>query len=141
MPSMCSVPNCRGNYKKGPKVHVFGFPKNEELRKKWLTSIRRHNFTPTQYSNMCDCHFEPHLIRWTSSAFDDKTGRTITCALPKPALVEGAVPSILPNCPAYLSPPSVKPRKSRDEKAQSTEESQLAEAIETSADAFGEERE
>lgn len=38
----CIVPKCRGNYKKnGQKVSTFGFPKNEELRKKWISSIPR----------------------------------------------------------------------------------------------------
>ena len=29
MPYMCCVPNCKGNYRNGPKVQVFSFPKND----------------------------------------------------------------------------------------------------------------
>ena len=50
MPSSCVVPRCRGNYRNGPKVSIFTFPKDSELRKKWITAIKRDNFTPTEYS-------------------------------------------------------------------------------------------
>ena len=49
----------------------------------------------------------------TTSAFDDKCGKTITCNLKFPKLSFGAVPSIFPNCPAYLSQSSFTKRNSR----------------------------
>lgn len=47
----CFVPNCRGNYSKGPKVSTFGFPKQEELRRKWLAAIPR-DYEVTKYSRV-----------------------------------------------------------------------------------------
>ena len=31
IPSACVVPKCIGNYKTGPKVHCFSFPKSKHL--------------------------------------------------------------------------------------------------------------
>lgn len=64
MPNTCSVPNCKGNYRSGVKVPVFSFPKNEELRRKWVIAIRRNDFTPTKNARVsihfstvvCTCH-------------------------------------------------------------------------------------
>ena len=36
----CVVPNCKGNYKNGPKVHVFSFPKDKELSDVWMRTIK-----------------------------------------------------------------------------------------------------
>lgn len=56
MPHKCCVPLCRGNYDTGPRVHTFGFPKEQQLFNTWLRAIRRDNFTPTSHhrvSNSC----------------------------------------------------------------------------------------
>ncbi|KAG0702582.1 hypothetical protein GWK47_025061 [Chionoecetes opilio] len=50
MPSMCCVPYCTGNYRKGPRVSIFSFPRDEVLAGQWLRSIKRDNFTPTNSS-------------------------------------------------------------------------------------------
>lgn len=46
----CCVPNCKGNYDKDRKVHVFKFPKDEVMRNKWLRAIPRQNYTVSNYS-------------------------------------------------------------------------------------------
>lgn len=48
----CCVPNCRGNYDNGPRVSVFSFPKDEDLRRKWTRAIHRKNFHPSQSSKV-----------------------------------------------------------------------------------------
>ena len=35
MASPCVVPKCKGNYKNGPRVHCFSFPKSKHLFDKW----------------------------------------------------------------------------------------------------------
>lgn len=44
MPFKCCVPGCKGNYKIGLKVHVFSFPSNKEVRRKWRNAIPRKDF-------------------------------------------------------------------------------------------------
>lgn len=53
MPFTCVVPGCQGNYRSGPKVKVFSFPKDTELANKWIRAIKRENFTPTKNSKVC----------------------------------------------------------------------------------------
>ena len=60
------------------------------------------------FLQVCELHFPPSKIIRTTSAFDDKCGKTITCNLKIPKLSFGAVPLIFPNCPAYLSQSSFK---------------------------------
>ena len=52
MPDKCCVPLCNGNYKGGPKVSVFGFPQEQELKKKWINSIKRKDFVPNTRSKV-----------------------------------------------------------------------------------------
>nr|CAI5838230.1 unnamed protein product [Callosobruchus analis] len=47
----CCVPGCNGNYSAAEKVHVFSFPSEEVLRKKWASAIHRDNFIATKNSN------------------------------------------------------------------------------------------
>ena len=42
MPCRCVVSNCKGNYKNGPKVHIFF---SEILSDIWICIITRKNFT------------------------------------------------------------------------------------------------
>ena len=52
MPNYCSVPNCRGYYKTRPKVSVFIFPSDPELRGKWICAFMREEFEPTKNSKV-----------------------------------------------------------------------------------------
>ena len=52
---------------------------------------------------MCELHFRREDVRWEVSHFNEKTGQTITAPLSKPRLRNDAVPSLFPNCPAYMS--------------------------------------
>ncbi|XP_055924540.1 uncharacterized protein LOC129956631 [Argiope bruennichi] len=103
MPLICCVPNCNGNYRNGPRVSVFAFPKNEELKKKWLSAIHREGFYPTQHSRVCELHFKKNDIERETSLFDSKSGKLLSAPLKYPRLVIGAIPSQMPNCAAYMS--------------------------------------
>ncbi|XP_064120877.1 uncharacterized protein LOC135225533 [Macrobrachium nipponense] len=110
MPHRCSVPLCKGNYNNGPKVHVFSFPKEENLCSIWLRAIKRDSFTPTSHSKalpfvqkVCELHFRPEDIEWETSLFNEETGTRLTAKLKRPRLREGAIPMKIPNAPAYLS--------------------------------------
>ncbi|CAH1114716.1 unnamed protein product [Psylliodes chrysocephalus] len=127
---MCCVPGCRGNYSKGPKVRVFGFPNDENLRKKWLKVIPRDNLQPNKNTKVCELHFAEGNIIWQISKQDSKTGKIVTTNLERPRLKEGCVPTIFPNCPKYLTTQTASVRKSRDEKLKNLDEQYLFQAIE-----------
>ena len=54
---MCCVPNCKGNYKSGPKVSVFSFPNNNEEKARWLHAIKRDQYVPAKYSRVITYSF------------------------------------------------------------------------------------
>ena len=52
MPSPCVVRKCKGNYKNGPKVLWFSFPKSKHLFDKWKHAIKRENFNTSPFSKV-----------------------------------------------------------------------------------------
>ncbi|XP_063244715.1 uncharacterized protein LOC134545879 [Bacillus rossius redtenbacheri] len=134
----CCVPQCRGNYEGGPKVHVFKFPDSEDIKNAWLNAIPREHFIPTKYSRVCEVHFKSAEVLWESVYFDEKSGRTLTAPLERPKLKDGAVPSVFPGCPSYLSSGSQSvrdsPRKKRQRKEAAAVERATAESLQTYAD-------
>ena len=58
MPFKCSVVHCRSGYSNGPSKVMFAFPKQDELRQKWVKFLNREAFTVTQSSRICIEHFE-----------------------------------------------------------------------------------
>ena len=48
----CFVPGCRENYPNGPRVRVYSFPAEEELKEKWIRAIPRQNQRITKYSKV-----------------------------------------------------------------------------------------
>ena len=51
---------------------------------------------------------------WSTAAFDEQSGKTLTYKLKKPKLAPDANRSQLPNCPPYLSQPTSTERSIRD---------------------------
>ncbi|XP_042904286.1 uncharacterized protein [Parasteatoda tepidariorum] len=92
MPYTCAVYGCKGNYKTGPKVSVFNFPREADLAKKWTLGLMRKNFAPSKYTKICELHFHKDDIIREISGFDEKTNRLITCRLQNPRMRKGAVP-------------------------------------------------
>lgn len=131
MPHTCCVPECNGNTKNGPKVHMFSFPNEPAMRQKWISTIPRKDFIPSRNSKVCELHFiKEHIIRSVSRE-DSKTGIIISAPLTYPKLHADAIPFNFPNCPKYFSK-VVNYRQGRHEKLKVLEEQQFLEAIEKS---------
>ncbi|XP_039288700.1 THAP domain-containing protein 11 [Nilaparvata lugens] len=103
MPYTCCVPGCRGNYDAQTKVAVFSFPKDENLKKLWISSIPRKDYTYTASSRVCEKHFSIDEVQRITSACDEKTGEFVTAPLKYPRLKRDAVPTIFPECRKYRS--------------------------------------
>ena len=56
MPYRCSVVNCNGNYSSGPRVSVFKFPDDPDIKRKWLSAISRKDFVVTSNSRVSKCY-------------------------------------------------------------------------------------
>jgi len=104
----CAAYGCKSGYKSSTvdkDVTFHSFPRDEELRDRWIRANPRKDFIPTKHSRLCSLHFQP-------SDFVDERQDTNKSRLKqkgeKPVrrhLKEGVVPSVFPNTPAYLSKP------------------------------------
>lgn len=102
MPSRCIVPGCKGNYDNGPRVSVFSFPSDEEMKQKWISAIPRSNLKLSKASKVCELHFHECDIEKETSVYDETSGKKITVALQRYRLKKTAVPKLFPGCP-YLT--------------------------------------
>ncbi|XP_025073557.1 THAP domain-containing protein 2-like isoform X2 [Pogonomyrmex barbatus] len=55
----CSAPNCNNSSKKGYTMKVF--PRDPERRAKWAANVGRQYWKPTNFSCLCEVHFEPTM--------------------------------------------------------------------------------
>lgn len=92
MVNKCCVPGCRGNYASGPRVAVFQFPQDEDLRKAWLHAISREGFVPSKHSTVCELHFTDNDIVREKYGVDVATGNEVTVPR-KPRIRPNAIPS------------------------------------------------
>lgn len=119
MPDKCCMPNCSSNYDntKNAYVSVFAFPKDDETRQKWIKCVHRESFVPTKHSVVCIKHFsESSVIKVDKMTRDD--GSILEVPRKRPKLTKGAVPSIFPNLPSYMTKKSPVKRKHPDERRQ-----------------------
>ena len=59
--------------------------------------------------------FKVTKFKKTTSAFDEKTKKMLTCDMKYPKLQTGSIPSQFLNCPAYLSKSFEKSRLSKSQ--------------------------
>ncbi|GFU93627.1 THAP-type domain-containing protein [Trichonephila clavipes] len=99
----CVVPNCNSNYKETGTVQMFGFLKEDSLRKKWIQAISRKDFALSKYLKVCELHFSDGAIRRYTEAYNEKTGEKICVPLKRFRLQNFAVPTIFTDFLTYLS--------------------------------------
>nr|CAI5862419.1 unnamed protein product [Callosobruchus analis] len=101
MPRLCCVPRCKSNYKSTLKMEAlqttFSFPKEANLRMRWLKAIHRDNYT--LYVANILTKMKLRGMRF----FKDKDGTSQEYPLARPKLKEGFVPHIFENLPKYMS--------------------------------------
>src|SRR6218665_1479855 len=123
---ICAAYGCRSGYNsqnsatndadethqtiEGPcRIMPFQF-KNKDLCDKWVRAIRRQNFVATKYSKLCSLHFKETDFVEVSRDTNKQRRKSGNKQLRKRYLKDGAVPSILPNAPHYLTNTSGVPR-------------------------------
>lgn len=83
MPRHCVAPGCKSNYDSTFEViSTFSFPKEKNLRQKWINAIHRADWQPTSYSSVCGKHFKEGDF--------EPSGK-----YKKPRLVYGVIPFII----------------------------------------------
>ena len=89
MGKRCVAAGCSSTHKDG--VHLYGFPKDSGLRKKWADQVRRtrDKWEPTDHSRLCSKHFEEHCFEIYS-----KLSESLGLGKVKSLLKPDAVPTI-----------------------------------------------
>jgi len=103
----CCVPGCKTGYRsnKNPeKIATFQFPKDKNLRQKWIRAIPRKDWIPTNSSRVCAKHFctNDFLVTSTDNKLKRKNSRTDQ-KLQRRRLKKAAIPRIFPGLAAYLT--------------------------------------
>ena len=103
MPNNCSAPGRRSNYDPTDRISVFKMPeKPDELKHAWLRALHRDDKDELKVVYVCSKHFREGEVETTHKVPNgDGSYREILRSRPK--LKDGAVPTILPGCPAYYS--------------------------------------
>ncbi|XP_077527025.1 uncharacterized protein LOC144138551 [Haemaphysalis longicornis] len=109
--NFCFAPGCRTGYAGAPKASLFSAPKDAELRKQWEHNLRRLDRPLTVRSSVCERHFEPRFI--LRDYVHVINGAEVRIPRGKPSLAPGAVPTLLPDLPGYLSKKVSKPRPTK----------------------------
>ena len=56
--AICDVVGCDSDSTKGKKVSIFRLPKDEKLKKKRITKLKRSNLPAEKNIRVCHLHFE-----------------------------------------------------------------------------------
>lgn len=112
----CFAPGCRSGYpghrvENGRKISLFSAPKDEDRRKVWERNLKRKDKPLTDTSAVCEKHFADHFV--VRDYVHIIGGKEVRIARGKPGLTANAVPTFLPDLPAYLSTSVKKPRPER----------------------------
>ncbi|KAJ4449261.1 hypothetical protein ANN_00658 [Periplaneta americana] len=100
---------------KGGYVPVFIFPNEEKLRQAWIRKIPRKHWQPSKWAVVCIYHFhEQDVIK--VEKYKDSSGEWKERPIDRLKLVTGALPTIFPDLPAYLSTPETKKRRDPEER-------------------------
>ena len=63
MPNKCSVYGCNSNYASTKERYsTFKFPRDDDLRAKWIRKIPNKDLKATKYSYVCEKHFTEDAI-------------------------------------------------------------------------------
>ncbi|KAH7973922.1 hypothetical protein HPB49_007076 [Dermacentor silvarum] len=122
----CFAPGCRTGYpghrvENGRKISLFSVPKEEDRRKEWERNLKRKDKPLAETSAVCEKHFAEHFV--IRDYVHVIGGNEVRIPRGRPALAAGAVPTLLPDLPAYLSKVLVKPRPERKRRSVPSSES------------------
>ena len=129
MVNSCIAPGCHSGYKAtkatsheeiavgdkddpGDTLSYHKFPTDPELLGQWLHAIPRKDWQPSSNARVCSKHFRPEDYQEKSVDTNEwRKSKMEKASLARRKLKPGAIPSIFPNLPHYLSKAMPKERK------------------------------
>jgi len=141
MVNKCSVFGCRSGYDScadvDKRITFHSFPRDIQLREKWIKANPRKDFVPSKNSRMCSLHFrDDDFVEQHCDTNSSRRNQASSTELKKRYLKPDAVPSIFVNAPAYLSSPATTPRSSASVATASGRRQKEASRLLTQHDAF-----
>ncbi|KAF6210090.1 hypothetical protein GE061_015846 [Apolygus lucorum] len=97
MVKTCAAYSCSNKCQKGNGISFHTFPKDPELRQKWVIATKRKDFSPTRDTRLCSMHFSADAYQLRPNAS-------------YPLLKSDAIPTIF-DFPPHLAPPPPKKRR------------------------------
>lgn len=124
MVNKCCVPGFSSNYgsNKSGSVPCFTFPNDLTLRETWLKKIPRSNLEVTKHTVVCPKHFHDSDVIKADLLPGANGEPDIVIPRKRFKLKNGAIPSVFPNLPVYLSETKPKPRASPSKRRRRYEE-------------------
>ena len=123
MVNKCSAFGCKSGYKSktdvqsGQAVTFHAYPvHDQDLCAKWIKANPRKGFIPSKHSKLCSLHFDPSdfVTERTDSNTARKNRKLAVSEQPlRRHLKPGAVPSVFPNAPSYLTTSKASSRKTK----------------------------
>lgn len=114
----CAAVNC--TVKSGQGVSMYLFPNDPHLRNAWLTQMKRDGFVPSQYTKICERHFEKDQF-----SIHPDIAASVKFKPKAKMLKPGAIPTLFDNQSvkrgATEEPASVTLREKEQERGNSTE--------------------
>lgn len=106
MPRKCCVPYCKTNYTTtGEKsISTFKFPKDQTLRRKWLSNIKRPDLVITKHTSVCINHFEKSQLTFVSKTKKPDRKKQYVRELKNCKPIATAIPTIFNDFPLSCQP-------------------------------------
>ena len=104
----CSIVGCHSNYTAEEANTVFSFPKDEDIRKRWIKFVNRKDWLPTSSSYIWKNQFEPEYFR---KGQNNKRYRLIKNLKPVPTIFNPSYVTQSSSSSNLIYPVSI-PRKS-----------------------------
>ena len=105
MPDKCCIVGCESNYSGGSKKSVFYFPKDDDLKRKWVPFVNRKDWIPTKHSVICVDHFEEKYVARHTKKTLLKWNLSPTPSIYPLSISLTASSSILPTISSTRKPP------------------------------------
>jgi len=127
MVNKCSAYGCKSGYKTDntdSNVTFHAYPRDPELRDKWIRANPRKDFIPSKHSRLCSLHFQPTDFVEVRQDTNQRRRKKKSEAPLRRLLKDGVIPSVFREAPEYLSRGAQTPRTTTKSSSSSRREAQ-----------------
>lgn len=123
----CSAYGCKSGYKTDntdSSVTFHAYPRDPELRDKWIRANPRKDFIPSKHSRLYSLHFQPTDFVEVRQDTNQRRRKKKSAVSLRRLLKDGVIPSVFGQAPEYLSRGAQTPRTTTKSSSSSRREAQ-----------------